>query len=566
MYITLARYTDLQTVECVVKRVALNKLLGVAIASILVLLIFTVLVAPAMGVDLGIGGRSPSSTTTGGTVTFSDVNITISNVEHIPLVEINFSIYNNANDALVEYVLFSVDGTETADANSRFAVSLAYPSSSVLSSWYVNTTGYDIGYGYHWGYDSGYGYGYGDGSESDITISYTVVYTTFTTGTFYGKFSAYATMNSEHLNYTSASSNTFTVTSGDGGGGGTPTPPDDDGEEPTGEEGTEPSDEVVSDIEDTYGVSLPEKFYANDTDGDGIVDSFTDPNNVLTTVNYVNISGNHAFLLSTDDDEIPEFYWDTTTGTVTPVTYAPATIEETYIDEEDETVTVVINVEKGDWIYIELPDDYQEAPLITVKNASGREIPSSQIWRQNDKIYILDDPTEQYVIVYDYSILLPTFSPITGSTFDTRTPTISMTYAEAVEITQATLNDQDVLSDISQITSKVHAYKPTTDLANGTYTLSITAQDIDGNEITASTVFVIDVTPEPTEAPGIEIPWYIYPIIIIIIIILVVIYLFKVGYLYVEYEEPPPEVIRPGEQKKKPEIHKKKEEKKSDKK
>jgi PKD repeat protein len=44
-------------------------------------------------------------------------------------------------------------------------------------------------------------------------------------------------------------------------------------------------------IQTAFGVTLPVQFYASDTNGDGKVDTFTDPNHVLTTVGLVNISG-----------------------------------------------------------------------------------------------------------------------------------------------------------------------------------------------------------------------------------------------------------------------------------
>ena len=73
-----------------------------------------------------------------------------------------------------------------------------------------------------------------------------------------------------------------------------------------------------------YGVTLEQPFYGSDTNGDGIVDVFTDPNNVLTPVSFANISGHACFLISTNNDDIPEFFWDTATNTITPLTHTPA--------------------------------------------------------------------------------------------------------------------------------------------------------------------------------------------------------------------------------------------------
>ncbi|MBU1940858.1 MAG: PKD domain-containing protein, partial [Candidatus Thermoplasmatota archaeon] len=207
-----------------VNREISKKVLALAFSIILIILVFSVLIPPAAGVELTIGGRSPSSVTVGGTITFTDVNITIEAIERIPFVELNFTIFNSAHSEVAS-VQFMVNATEKSgsDTNNRFTISLEEPNSTVLESWHTTGQGYDISYGYYWGSTNGTGYGYGSTSGIQITISYTIIYTTHTTGSgFYGKLFGNATMNSQTVIYNSSASPTFNVkskSSSSGGGG-----------------------------------------------------------------------------------------------------------------------------------------------------------------------------------------------------------------------------------------------------------------------------------------------------------------------------------------------------------
>ena len=167
------------------------------------------------------------------------------------------------------------------------------------------------------------------------------------------------------------------------------------------------------------------------------MDVFTDPNNILTPVNFANISGHTAFLLSTNNDTIPEFFWDTATNTMTPITHTPAPLTTPFIDTTAKTVIIEITVNKTGWIYIDITDQYpiEEYPqyTFTVK-AGNRTISSDRIWRKDGKVYILDDPATSYDLIYGYTILPPTFSPLSGTTVTTTKPTITITYPQQVYI------------------------------------------------------------------------------------------------------------------------------------
>lgn len=518
-----------------VKREIVNKLVGVGIAGMLILFIFMILIPPAASIDLTVGEPSPSSTTNGNTITFSDVNISIQNVERIPLIDLNFTIFTNAN-AEVDNVRFHINGSESEDTNSRFTVTLEYPSVSVLESWYTYGSGYDYGYGYRWDTPEGYGYGYGNTGEENITLSYTIVYTTHSTGTFYGKLFANATLNDITVIYSSSASSTFTVSTGGHGGTG-------------GEGGGHPSQGViitasqaaVDTVESLFGVTLTTPFSASDTNGDGLVDTFNDPNGVLTNVHFTLVNGSQCFLISTDNNAIPEFFWNTKTNTITPVSYAPGSVKDTYVDTTAEEVTVVVEVEKGAWVYIEIadaypPDVYPEFTL-TIKTIDGRVISPDNIWRQNDNIYLLDDPATQYHFVYKYDILPPTFEPPNGTifnatfvpsdgaTFNVARPSIAIIYFEVVTVTAATLNDVDILGQLNSLDQKTYTFAPTNDLTNGRYVLSITVEDSDGNVRTSTATYFVDL---PQQEQPLQLPWmWIIIITAIIIIVLVIIILRK---------------------------------------
>jgi len=163
------------------------------------------------------------------------------------------------------------------------------------------------------------------------------------------------------------------------------------------------SSQTLQNITTTYGVTLAQPFYASDTNGDGIVDAFTDPNQKLNEVSFTIINTHAAFLLSTNGDSIPEFFWDTATNTITTVTPTPASLTTPFIDTSAKTVTVEISVNKTGWIYIDITDQYpiEEYPqyTFTVK-AVDRVIPSERIWRKDGKVYILDDPATTYDLTY----------------------------------------------------------------------------------------------------------------------------------------------------------------------
>jgi len=301
---------------------------------------------------------------------------------------------------------------------------------------------------------------------------------------------------------------------------------------------TSSSQDTLNEINETFNIELEEPFYANDTDGDGVVDSFTDPNNKLHLVNSTQINNNVTFLISTDDDDIPEFFWDPNADTTTSITHQQPTINKKVINPENETITLTITVNKSNWIYIDIPDEYPNYN-VTVKTSDNRTISSDKIWRKDNKIYVLDDPDTNYTFTYSYTILPPVFNPENNTIFTTTSkPTITITYNETVTIENATLNNAIV--NLTTTDNLTFTFIPENNLTNGVYKLSITVKDSDNNTRTDIMVYTINI--ETTTTPETKKPsWPWIPItivtIIVILIILIIILLFKIGYLYIEEVE-----------------------------
>jgi hypothetical protein len=310
------------------------------------------------------------------------------------------------------------------------------------------------------------------------------------------------------------------------------------------------SQATMNSISTLFGVTLTTPFYSSDTNGDGVVDSFTDPNGVLTSIHVATIGGNASFLISTDGSGVPDFFWDTRANTITPITYTKGTVTaDPIIDTTDSTVTFTVSVEKGNWIYLDITDFYPPEDFadysVVIKTTDGRIISPDLIWRENGKIHMLDDATIQYDVIYEYSILPPDFDPISGTVFDTNftppngivfniaRPTVHIVYHEAVTIVAATLNTIDARSFFHTSDNKAYIFTPTIDLTSGTYTLSITAQDASGNRLTTTASYIVRL---PKEAAS-SLPW-LYIIIaiiaIIVVIVLIIVALMRSGHLYVE--------------------------------
>jgi hypothetical protein len=288
---------------------------------------------------------------------------------------------------------------------------------------------------------------------------------------------------------------------------------------------TKPTTEAMKVIQMTFGLQLTQPFYATDTNDDGIVDTFTDPNHLLTLVHFINMSGNASFLLSTGNDMIPEFFWDTNANKIVLLTFVSVLMTETWIDSEAKEVLIVFDVEKTGWVYIQVADPYSSDKYsnftLTVKTAKDRIVSSDMIWRENGNIYILDDPSVQYILTYGYTILPPIFNPSNGTHLEIARPTITITFFEEIILTVATFNENDIFNQITSIDHKNFIFTPISDFTDGTYTLSLTVQDSKANTLTSTSTYTISNEKVPT----VEIPWLIITLIAIILLIIILIIL-----------------------------------------
>jgi parallel beta-helix repeat protein len=250
------------------------------------------------------------------------------------------------------------------------------------------------------------------------------------------------------------------------------------------------SNETLNEINNNtdYQITLTQPFLCYDLDNDGTYDTFFDPNNLLHMVHTpVTIEGNESFLLSIDTDDIPEFFWTPDTDTITTINHIIASFDENdiTIDEAKEQATLTITVDKASWIFIELADTkYPKAALESVHDTTHtRKIPEDRIFRENDNIYVFDDPGTTYQFLFTGifpELEKPTFSPPEGGIIDEDTPTITITYSIPVTITYASFASIRITDGITTTDNKVFHYTPPGYYEDGTYAFDIEAQAMQG--------------------------------------------------------------------------------------
>jgi len=172
------------------RKVFLQKGIGMGVALSFVLLIFTVLLPSASAVQLSAGTPDDTSVEVGTTIIFEDVSLTIRSAEAIPVQYLTFMIFNSTNHHKVAKVRFSLEGSEISETpkNAFSVVNVTNTSNLPFQSHgryfgYDERTGHNVT-GFHHGVGYGYGYGYGTG---DVIIQYTLTYKACKPGTFYAK-------------------------------------------------------------------------------------------------------------------------------------------------------------------------------------------------------------------------------------------------------------------------------------------------------------------------------------------------------------------------------------------
>jgi len=261
----------------------------------------------------------------------------------------------------------------------------------------------------------------------------------------------------------------------------------------------ETSTTILDQIQELYEINLSKLFYAYDIDGDDIADTFVDPNNKLKNVKqgHLNISGNIVFLLSTNDDYLPEFFWNSTTDKIIAIKNE----QKDDVDAQEINDIAVANVEINKttgWICLNIKDEYPHATL-TVK-ANNSEIQSDRIWRKDNRIYVLDDPVITYQFTYT-GIIIPDvleyieFYPSEHSTIGQENPTITIKCNIKVIIDYADFYNRDtgdilIITDMLKTSDyKTFTYTPSNTLPTGEYEIFINITDEKGEEFKNSTIY-----------------------------------------------------------------------------
>jgi hypothetical protein len=244
----------------------------------------------------------------------------------------------------------------------------------------------------------------------------------------------------------------------------------------------------------------------------------------------------------------PQYFWDTTTNSKTPIHHSVGTILNTIDDTDAKTITLTISVEKANWTYIEVTDLYPDNPDLIVKTADGRTISSEMIWRKDDKIFILDDPVTEYQVIYSYAegslfdvtLELTPDSVHAGADISALIPlinvgepglvngTVNYTLYKGGEIVWSSEENVSVLSQ------KTYTKTISTDgLSPGSYTYKVIYSYAGGQTASAQGIFTVEAVQQPLWENILL--WAVIIIILIIIVIIAVLY--KLGYLYFDKKE-----------------------------
>jgi len=267
---------------------------------------------------------------------------------------------------------------------------------------------------------------------------------------------------------------------------------------------------LVEQINNTYNLDLNKQFYCFDAQSSGVLDTFYDPNKQLFTIHTgnININGNVLFLISIGNDPIPEFFWNTTTDVIIPINHTTGIVEIVVDDEKEQAVQTVI-VEKANWIFIEADDKYSYADLHV--KTGNRTIDSEFIWRKNNKVYVFDDPNTEYQFIYSdiYApVEEPNFTPVDGGIINEYNPTITIKFNVPVKIKSAFFSSSEIVNDIETSDNIIFYYTPLAYLPNGTYTLELSVEALNGkSSITSSVTYFYYAYEKPPEVSFIQENW-----------------------------------------------------------
>ncbi|TFH40500.1 MAG: PKD domain-containing protein, partial [ANME-2 cluster archaeon] len=148
----------------------------------------------------------------------------------------------------------------------------------------------------------------------------------------------------------------------------------------------------------------------------------------------------YDFLVDSDNNYVPDWVVDSATGEavdVLTVSYN-ITFEPTVTDPElDLSVTKI----QDKWIFIPIDDPTgNSASILKVTRSDGKLISPQNYWQQDGKIYLVDDPEENYSILFELSNLTPPVldfvarTPDNGSTVTSSHLLINVTSDRPLEL------------------------------------------------------------------------------------------------------------------------------------
>ncbi len=264
---------------------------------------------------------------------------------------------------------------------------------------------------------------------------------------------------------------------------------------------------TVNETENKFGINLSESFLSYDTDGDGKVDSFVDPNGILEVehTGYVTISGHTSFLISVGGNLNKIVIWDAEDDKLIDVDYREGSIEKTINDTKNNIEKIKFTVKNSDWKYIKVNDLHPKNSKLTVEAPDAKDVSSDRIWRKNNKVFILDNKGTTYYLKYPYtpppvSLENAVFTPETGSLIsDKTTGTITISYNLAVIIDYAELyiipEGTQIPDFIEEISDKLvttdnmtFTYTPSNKFSKGIYQIFIKATEKSGTDYVEDSV------------------------------------------------------------------------------
>ena len=181
----------------------------------------------------------------------------------------------------------------------------------------------------------------------------------------------------------------------------------------------------------------------------------------------------------------------------------------------------------------------------TVKTSDGRTISSDNIWRENNKIYVLDDPTTEYLFIYESKgFLFDVILELTAdSVFETENiealitlinvgdpglvnATVIYTLYKGEEIIWSEEEDLSILGQLA-----FNKTISTTGLSSGEYTFEVVHYYGDNQTASAQDTFTVKAQVQPSEGFPL---WIIIVIVVILIIIIIIAFLIKTGYISIK--------------------------------